>query len=72
MKNNVVLQDKCKFVRNNRGITQRQMACLIGTNQTEVSFIERGFIPEDKSKIYAIENLYEEEKCKKKIKMEIF
>lgn len=34
---------------------------MIGTNQTEISFVERGFIPDDYKKVEAIQNIYERE-----------
>ena len=39
-------------------MTQEQFGKVIKSNQTEVSFIERGFIPEDKRKIDEIEVIY--------------
>lgn len=53
------LKEKCVFVRAKLGISQEKFAKIIGSNQTEISFIERGFIPNDQNKINAIENLYE-------------
>lgn len=53
------LKDKCKFIRKELELTQRQFAVLIQTNQTEVSFIERGFIPENKIKIKMIDLIYQ-------------
>ncbi len=53
------LKDKCKAVRNSMAISQKEFAeTFLGTNQTEVSFIERGFIPEDKNKRKTINYLY--------------
>ena len=43
-------------------LTQKKFAEMIGSNQTEVSFIERGFIPNDREKIQAIYNLAKENK----------
>ena len=40
------------------GLTQKQFAALIGTTQTEVSFIEGGFLPPRKEKVKAIETLF--------------
>jgi len=40
-------------------LTQKQFAVLVGTNQTEISFIERGFIPDNQEKIKNIIKLYE-------------
>lgn len=53
------LSDMCKVIRKERYITQYALAELIGTNQTEVSFIERGFIP-SADKIVAISDLYKQ------------
>lgn len=50
--------DKCKYIRKKREISQYKMANLHGTNQTEVSFIERGFVPQDEQKIQKINELY--------------
>jgi DNA-binding XRE family transcriptional regulator len=48
----------CKHIRNCLSISQKTLAIIIGSNQTEVSFIERGFIPENPRKIEIIEILY--------------
>ena len=56
------LAEMCKTARQRLKLTQRAFAKLIGTNQTEVSFIERGFIPPNKEKIATIEMLYKEQK----------
>lgn len=53
------LKDMCKEARDAIGLSQAKFAKIIGTNQTEISFIERGFIPEDKRKINAIKALYD-------------
>ena len=54
------LKEKCKAVREKMGLTQQYFAeVFLHTNQIEVSFIERGFIPEDIRKIKAIETLYD-------------
>jgi transcriptional regulator with XRE-family HTH domain len=53
------LSDMCKIARAEMRLTQRKFAEIIGTNQTEVSFIERGFIPHDQEKIKAIQELYQ-------------
>lgn len=54
------LKDKCKETRNSLGLSQAKFARLIGSTQTEVSFIERGFIPPHTQKISAIERLFKE------------
>lgn len=53
------LKQKCFEVRKQLKMAQKEFAVIIGTNQTEVSFIERGFIPENKNKVKIIEYLYE-------------
>lgn len=53
------LKEKCKYVREQTGLSQRKFAeIFLKTNQTEISFIERGFIPEDKAKVELINYLY--------------
>ncbi len=52
------LADMCKTARKNMNLSQKKFAELIGSNQTEISFIERGFIPESKAKIEAIKLLF--------------
>ena len=42
------------------GISQKQLAEMIGSNQTEVSFIERGFIPHASEKQTAILKIFNE------------
>lgn len=58
----MALADICKTTRYSLSLSQREFAELIGTNQTEISFIERGFIPESKDKINKIYTLYNESK----------
>lgn len=58
------LATMCREVRQTLKISQRAMAALAGSNQTEISFIERGFIPDSAKKIKAIEHLYEREVAK--------
>lgn len=48
----------CKDVRRELKLSQRELGVLIRSNQTEISFIERGFTP-SKSKVTAIKNLYD-------------
>lgn len=52
------LAEKCKEIRGERKLAQWQLAKLIGTTQTEMSFIEKGFIPPDREKIKKVEELY--------------
>jgi DNA-binding XRE family transcriptional regulator len=44
----------CKQIREMLKITQYELAKMIGTNQTEISFIERGFIPKANCKLEKI------------------
>ena len=53
------LAEMCKSIRRVMKISQSKFAGLIGSNQTEVSFIERGFIPNDVTKIQKISCLYD-------------
>ncbi len=55
----MTLKEKTRFVREELELTQREFAKLIGSNQTEVSFIERGFIPEDFRKIQVINLMFD-------------
>lgn len=52
------LADMAKTIRQETGMSQKQLAEMIGSNQTEVSFIERGFIPQDPEKQIAILNIF--------------
>lgn len=56
------LAEMCKIARANLRLSQKNFAYLVGTNQTEISFIERGFVPENEEKIQNIQKLYEETK----------
>ena len=47
-----------KAIRQETGMSQKQLTEMIGSNQTEVSFIERGFIPLNPEKQIAIENIF--------------
>lgn len=51
------LAEMCKEIRERTNMSQTALAKLIGTNQTEISFIERGFMP-SQDKITKIERLY--------------
>lgn len=57
------LAEMCKEARKAMKLSQKKFAELVGTNQTEISFIERGFIPLQKEKIDRIEYLYIERRC---------
>lgn len=53
------LKDKTKKVREFMGLTQKEFGTMfLSSNQTELSFIERGFIPEDKKKVKVVNNMY--------------
>ena len=54
----MTLANMAKAIRQETGISQKQLAEMIGSNQTEVSFIERGFIPLNPEKQIAIENIF--------------
>ena len=41
----MALMEKCVKLRKNRGWSQLWLAKLVGSNQTTISFIERGFVP---------------------------
>lgn len=56
---NLSLSEITRQVRKSMKISQKELARMIGTNQTEVSFIERGFIPSDEQKIVLIKQIYE-------------
>ena len=57
---NMSLADMTKTIRQETGMSQKQLAEKIGTNQTEVSFIERGFIPLNPEKQIVILNIFNE------------
>ena len=40
-----------KAVRETLKISQETLADMIGSNQTEISFLERGFVPKNANKI---------------------
>lgn len=54
----MTLANMAKTIRQETGMSQKQLAEKIGTNQTEVSFIERGFIPHDPEKQIAILKIF--------------
>ena len=62
------LADMAKTIRQETGISQKQLGEMIGSNQTEVSFIERGFIPPAPEKQIAILNIFNEVIKEEKIK----
>ena len=64
----MTLANMAKAIRQETGMSQKQLAEMIGTNQTEVSFIERGFIPLNPEKQIAIENIFNEAIKEKKTK----
>lgn len=64
----MLLADMAKTIRQETGMSQKQLGEMIGSNQTEVSFIERGFIPHAPEKQIAIENIFNEVIKEEKIK----
>ena len=54
------LANMAKAIWQETGMSQKQLAEMIGSNQTEVSFIERGFIPLDPEKQIAILKIFNE------------
>ena len=64
----MTLANMAKTIRQETGISQKQLAEKIGTNQTEVSFIERGFIPSAPEKQIAILKIFNEVINEEKIK----
>lgn len=54
------LKDVCYAVRKKLKISQRELAYMIGSTQTEISFIEKGFIPTSNDKIVRIYKLAKE------------
>lgn len=54
----MTLANMAKVIRQETGMSQKQLAEMIGSKQTEVSFIERGFIPQDPEKQIAILNIF--------------
>ena len=54
----MTLANMAKVIRQETGMSQKQLAEKIGTNQTEVSFIERGFIPPAPEKQIAILKIF--------------
>ena len=56
----MTLANMAKAIRQETGMSQKQLAEKIGTNQTEVSFIERGFIPPAPEKQNAILKIFNE------------
>ena len=52
------LKEMCKQARKYMKMSQAEFAKVVKSNQTEISFIERGFIPEDAKKINKIETIY--------------
>ena len=57
---NMLLADMAKTIRQETGMSQKQLGEMIGSNQTEVSFIERGFIPLNPEKQIAILKIFNE------------
>ena len=62
------LAEACKYIRQQTKTSQLNFATIIHSNQTEISFIERGFIPNDPVKINFIFDLYKNLKKKEQEK----
>lgn len=60
MSNERDLKDVCIALRRGMKITQRELASMIGSTQTEISFIEKGFIPPSSEKISRVFELAKE------------
>lgn len=56
------LKEMCKETRKTMHLTQKEFAKLIGSTQTEVSFIEGGFTPPSAEKVNTILELYKKTK----------
>ncbi len=55
----MTLAQKLKFVREELGYTQRQVAQLLKTNQTMICLMERGYVPiTHQQAIAELENIY--------------
>ena len=54
----MTLSEITKKTRQEMRLSQKKFAVLVNSNQTEISFIERGFIPTDQDKINRIYDLY--------------
>ncbi|MBQ5929635.1 MAG: helix-turn-helix transcriptional regulator [Clostridia bacterium] len=52
------VQTMSKEIRKALNLTQKKLATLLDTNQTEISFIERGFIPSNE-RIKQLTDYYE-------------
>ena len=52
------LKEMCYQARKAMSLSQKTFADIIGTNKTEISFIERGFIPPCEDKIEKIKLYY--------------
>ena len=52
------LKEMCKTVRSKMGLTQKEFSRLIGTTQTEISFVENGFTPPHIERVTEIKKLY--------------
>ncbi len=53
------ISDMCKTIRREHHITQELLAKSIGVHQTELSYIERGFLP-DVDTLVKIVDLYKQ------------
>lgn len=53
------LKNMCKTIRKTLKFSQQKLAEIIDTTQTEISFIEHGFIPPNTKKVEVIKNMYQ-------------
>lgn len=53
------LKDICKEVRKALSISQKKFGEIVGCSQTEISFIEGGFVPPNEEKVKNIIRFYE-------------
>jgi len=53
------LKNMCKTIRKTLKFFEGKLAKMIGTTQTEISFIEHGFIPPNTKKVEMIKNMYQ-------------
>ena len=53
------LKNMCKTIRKTLKFSQQKLAAIVGTTQTEISFIEHEFIPPNTKKVEMIKNMYQ-------------
>jgi DNA-binding XRE family transcriptional regulator len=52
------LAEMCRELRSVWKMSQYRFAEIVGTTQTEISFIENGFVPRDPNKVKTINDLF--------------